>query len=344
MAQATLTIDLDAICANWRALDQMSAASVETAAVVKADAYGLGAARVGPALAQAGARSFFVAQAEEGALLRKALGPGPRILVFSGHMAGDGACIRDADLIPLLNSPAQAKRHADTLPDHSFGWQFNTGMNRLGAEPGERAHMDLGQTPVVTISHLACADIPDDPANAAQRQVFDALSTEGPRSLAATGGTLMGPAYHYNMTRPGVGLYGGLPFAHARPVVRLSIPVIQTRQIAEGEGVGYGLTWRATRPSRIATLDAGYADGLIRAISDRITAYQGDTPCPLVGRISMDLITVDVTDLDEQPDTLDLLNTHQKVDDLATAAGTIGYEILTSLGSRYTRRYIGGEA
>ncbi|MEO1549338.1 MAG: alanine racemase, partial [Pseudomonadota bacterium] len=177
MAQASLTIDLDAIAANWRALDALSTPQVETGAVVKADAYGLGATRVGPALARAGARSFFVAQAEEGVALRAHLGPGPRIFVFSGHMAGDAPALRGADLIPLLNGPEQSKRHRDSCPDHTYGWQINTGMNRLGAEPAELAEMEIGAAPVLTISHLACADTPQDGANRAQQNLFEAASS-----------------------------------------------------------------------------------------------------------------------------------------------------------------------
>ena len=144
------------------------------------------------------------------------------------------------------------------------------------------------------------------------------------------------------MTRPGIGLYGGLPFAEARPVVSLALPVIQVRDVAPGEAVGYGAAWRAPAPSRIATVAAGYADGLLRAVGEGgIALYAGDTPCPVVGRVSMDLITVDVSGLAEVPDALEILNARQTVDDLARAAGTIGYEVLTSLGGRYERVYKG---
>jgi alanine racemase len=161
------------------------------------------------------------------------------------------------------------------------------------------------------------------------------------RSLAATGGTLLGTAYHFDVTRPGVGLYGGMPFSGAQPVVRLSLPVIQIRDVAVGETVGYGNTWVATKPSRIATLAAGYADGLIRAMTGRAKVFVGNTPCPLVGRVSMDMLGVDVTHLAEAPEVLDILCPAQSVDALADAAGTIGYEILTSLGNRYERSYAG---
>ncbi|EKE45071.1 alanine racemase [Oceaniovalibus guishaninsula JLT2003] len=346
MATGSLTIDLAAIAANWRALDALGGGSCRTGAVVKADAYGLGASRVAPALAQAGARDFFVAVAEEGAALRKALGPGPDIYVFAGHMNGDAAAIRDADLIPLLNSPEQVERHFRLLPRAAFGVQLDTGMNRLGLEPDDwRGLRDLvdGNGPRLAISHLASADEPDHSANAAQLRTFVEM-TEGlnaPRSLAATGGALLGRAWHFDMIRPGIGLYGGLPYADAVPAVRLSLPVVQQRDVAVGESVGYGNAWHADRPSRVATLASGYADGLPRAIGQSGSAkvYAGATACPIIGRVSMDLLTVDVTDLDEVPDTLEMLCEHQGIDALADLAGTIGYEILTSLGHRYERHY-----
>ncbi len=338
--RATLTIDLEAIAANWRALDAMT--DCETGAVVKANAYGLGVAHVAPALWEAGARTFFVALAEEGVELRRVLGPEARIFVFSGHMLGDRVMISTCDLIPLLNSLDQIARFRERLPGRKYGLQLDTGMNRLGLEIAELA--EAGELkPELVISHLACADDPEHPQNAAQLAAFDvAKQFNARRSLAATGGVLLGNQYHLDITRPGIGLYGGLPFADAQPVVTLSLPVIQEREVAIGESVGYGATWVAERPSFIATVSAGYADGLIRAMGNKAMLYAGDVACPVVGRVSMDLITVDVTDLRETPDELDILNAYQTVDTLAEAAGTIGYEILTSLGARYERRYIGG--
>ncbi|WP_370228617.1 alanine racemase [Cognatishimia sp.] len=342
MATATLSIDLTALTNNWRALDAMT--SCETAAVVKADGYGLGADRVARTLANAGARTFFVAATEEAASLRQALGPGPVINIFSGHMAGDTDMIADLHLTPMLNSIDQMLRHVEALPDHPFGLQLDTGMNRLGMEPGEWAALrELAepQNPTLVMSHLACADEPDHPMNPHQLQSFLAM-TEGmntPKSLSATGGILLGPDYHFDMTRPGVGLYGGQPFAQAEPVAHVSIPVIQVRDVAKEESVGYGNTWIAERDSRIATVAAGYADGLIRAMGQNMNLFHGSTACPVVGRISMDMIGVDVTHLGEDPRELDILTEDQTVDDLAAAAGTIGYEILTSLGARYQRRY-----
>lgn len=353
MARARLTIDLTAIAANWAALDALSA--VETAAVVKADAYGLGAARVGPVLAEAGARSFFVALAEEGASLRAAIGPLPRIFVFSGLMPGDAALVAEHDLIPLLNSVDQVSAARDARLAR-VGLQVDSGMNRLGLEAAEAAAL-LDDWPAraggaeiaLVMSHLACADAPSDPRNETQRTSFEAITAhprlaDAPRSLAATGGVLLGPDFHYDMTRPGVGLYGGLPFAAATPVVRLEAPIIQARDVAPGEFVGYGAAYVADRPRRIVVISVGYADGLIRRLSGGFEARIAGRPLPAAGRVSMDLITFDATDAAEAVEgaMVELLGPDVTVDDLAAQAGTIGYELLTSLGSRYERRYRGG--
>ncbi len=342
MATGILTIDIDALISNWKALDSMT--NCETAAVVKADGYGLGADRVARALAHAGARKFFVAATEEGASLRQALGPGPEISVFSGHMAGDTDMIADMQLTPMLNSIDQMLRHVEALPGAPFGVQLDTGMNRLGMEAGEWAavrDLVVSQNPTLIMSHLACADDPEHPMNPTQLRVFKEM-TEGidaPRSLAATGGILLGDDYHFDLTRPGIGLYGGMPYIEALPVAGLSVPVIQIRDVEEGETVGYSNTWMADRPSRVATIAAGYADGIIRGMGEKAWVHSGNTACKIIGRISMDMIGVDVTDLSEEPSHLDLIGPHQSVDTVAAAADTIGYEILTSLGARYTRRY-----
>ena len=336
----TLHIDLHAIAANWKALAAKSPGA-RAGAVVKADAYGLGAVQVAPALYAAGARDFFVALAGEGRALRPHLADDARIHVLSGHMPGADL----TGLIPVLNSAEQFFRDRALRPGRPFAIQLDTGMNRLGLEPGEWAAIRaeaLAAGPDFVMSHLACADEPGHPANALQLAAFRAM-TEGcglPRSLSATGGTLLGPEYHFDLIRPGIGLYGALPFADARPVARLSLPVIQTRMVRPGEFVGYSATWTAEAPRRIATLAAGYADGILRAISSSGAAlYAGDRACPIVGRVSMDLITADVTELPDVPAQLDLICPAQPVDRLADFAGTIGYEILTALGSRYDRVY-----
>lgn len=345
MGQAQLHIDLSALQANWTGLDASSGQGVETAATVKANGYGLGVGPVAKALAAAGARRFFVAIAEEGVALRAALGPDLPIHVYGGHMQGDAGLISGANLIPMLNAPEQVQRHRAALPDHPYGVQLDTGMNRLGMEAQDWAALapDLLAGPcALVMSHLACADDPDHPMNARQLAEFRHM-TDGTgiaRSLSATGGVLMGRDYHFDMTRPGIGLYGGQPYGDARAVVRLSIPVIQTRIVTKGETVGYGNSFTAPQDMRVATIAAGYADGIHRALSGKATLWHEATPCPLVGRVSMDLLTIDVSALDATPDTLDLLCPHQGVDDIADQIGTIGYEILTSLGQRYRKIYV----
>lgn len=347
MGTGKLTIDLDALAANWRALDAKSATHVQTAAVVKADGYGLGAGKVSRALAAAGARRFFVASAEEGSAVREALGPGPDISLFAGHMAGDTDMIGDLGLIPMLNSVEQLTRHLEALPGHPFGIQLDTGMNRLGMEPAEWAavrDLVLAAGPRLIMSHLACADEPGHDMNPRQRDAFIEMTADldVPRSLSATGGILLGPDYHFDLTRPGIGLYGARPFEEARHVVELDLPVIQSRDVRPGESVGYGNSWIAEAPTRVATVSGGYADGITRHLSNQGVMFHGDIPCPILGRVSMDLITVDITHLSESPAALSLLGPHQGVDDLADLTGTIGYELLTQLSRRYSRHYARG--
>jgi alanine racemase len=302
---------------------------------------------VAKTLAQAGARRFFVANAEEGASVRQSLGPGPQICVLSGHMTGDTEMIHDLDLTPILNSIDQITRHLEALSGCPFGIQLDTGMNRLGLEEAEwdaAAPFVLDAGPELLISHLACADDPDHPMNELQLANFLAMTNETgvPRSFAATGGIMLGAKYHFDLTRPGIGLYGARPYEAALPVVRLALPVVQTRSVQIGETVGYGCAWVAEQPSVIATLAAGYADGLMRRLSNNAVLWDGDIPCPLVGRVSMDLITVDITHLATVPHWLEVICPYQTVDDLADVAGTISYEIMTSFGQRYERRYSEG--
>ena len=343
-----LTIDLDAVTANWRALDGISGPAVETAAVIKADAYGLGAGKSGPSLARAGARTFFVALADEGADLRRILGPGPVIYVLDGFAMDEEPLFRDHDLRPVLNSPAQAGRWFTACRGQPAAIHLDTGMNRLGMEEAEIPPLPNDGSTRLVMSHFACADERGSALNRAQLLEFgrlaEALSLpDATLSLAGTGGILLGPESHFGLTRPGIGLFGGLPFTDARPVVALTVPVIQVRDVAAGETVGYGATWVADRPSRVATIAAGYADGLIRALGNRAAGWHRGRPLPFAGRVSMDLVTLDVTDAPDVSagDEIELLGPHQTVDQLADATGTIGYEILTSLGRRYRRRYRG---
>jgi len=359
-AGALLTIDLGALADNYRLLrGRLSGA--DCAAVVKADAYGLGAARVAAALWRAGCRQFFVAHLQEGVALRAALPADAEIFVLNGLMPGAEAACLTARLIPVLNSLAQvdgwtglSRRQGRALP---AVLQIDSGMARLGLAPVEVDLLanDPGRLDGIALravmSHLACADEPAHPANRAQLAMFEAQRRRlppAPASFANSSGIFLGPDYHFDLARPGAALYGVAPVPGApnpmRAVVRLDARVIQTRRIAAGDAVGYGHGFLATEPTRIATLAIGYADGWPRSIGRTGFAYVGGRALPIAGRVSMDSLTLDITtlpaDMLKPGDFVELLGSHQSIDAVASAAGTIGYEILTSLGSRYRRRYL----
>ncbi|MDH5409916.1 MAG: alanine racemase [Alphaproteobacteria bacterium] len=356
-ATGILTIDLDAIAANYRFLSERARPAV-TAAAIKANAYGLGVGPVSRTLWAEGCRDFFVATIDEGIELRGLL-PEARITVLNGLIAGDPALFRKYALIPALNDlgqidgwradcqrngPAPAVLHLDT------------GMARLGLPPAElniladdHSRLD-GIALALIMTHLACADEPDDTMTRRQRDNFAAALARLPRapaSLSASSGIFHGPDYLFDMVRPGVCLHGLNPRpGHPnplRPVVRLQAKILQIRDVDTPQTVGYGASHRVAGPARLATLAAGYADGYLRSLSGRGTAYMGETAVPIVGRVSMDLTTVDITRVPEaRPgDMVDLIGPRHDVDALAEEAGTIGYEILTSLGRRYHRHYLG---
>jgi alanine racemase len=357
-----LTIDLAAIVANWRLL-AARAAPAECAAVVKADAYGLGAAKVAPALARAGCRSFFVATLAEGLALRPLLGDAA-IHVLNGLHGAEPQAFADARLQPVLPSLAEVDLWLAAIGDRApAGLHLDTGMARLGLPPQEvdRLAQDrdrLGRLRLgLVMSHLACPDEPEHPMNRAQlarfRDLLDQLKLPPhiPRSLAASSGIFLGADFAFDLARPGAALYGIAPLTnHPNPmmqVVLLQGKILQTRFVDTGMTVGYGATHRFARPARLATVGVGYADGFMRALSNRGGAYIGGRRVPLVGRVSMDLITLDVSELPEattQPGALvDLIGPHNPLDAVGAEAGTIGYEILTSLGRRYQRRYVGDD-
>ncbi len=345
MAQSLLTINLQSIAENWRRLDRKSAPSVETGAVLKADSYGLGAMIVAPFLVNSGVKTFFVALAEEGMELRKLVPENIRIFILSGYMVGDKPLLEKYDLIPVLVSREQFSRYSVELSHHKFGIQLDSGMNRLGMEPGHFLDLRdkiLSLGPELIISHLSCAEEKNHSMNMTQLHNFRELTNgiETPLSLAATGGILLGNDFHFDLCRPGIGLFGGFPFEDAIPVLSLKIPVIQVQHVKKGEGVGYNMAWVASKDTRLATVAAGYADGLIRSLSNNAIVYANNIPCPVVGRVSMDLVTVDVSGLQEIPDYLEFLGVNQRIDDLANQASTIGHEVLTSLGRRYKRNYV----
>ncbi|MEX0839367.1 MAG: alanine racemase [Parvibaculum sp.] len=375
-AGGLLTVDLDAVAANWRAV-RAAAPGAEAAAVVKADAYGLGMAAVARRLAGEGCGSFFVADANEGATLRTLL-PGIAIYVLNGLFPGTGALYRKAGLTPCLASMAElaewrdeARCAGETLP---AVLHFDTGINRLGmsaqdaAAIAEDGALSDGVDVRLIMSHLACADDAASPKNGEQLGRFRALlEALGPRfpgaraSLANSPGVFLGPDYHFDLVRPGVGLYGGNPLSGRanpfRPAVTVEARVIALRTLTAGETVGYGAAWAAKGPARIAVLSAGYADGYFRALGRASAPESGagsqekggqahiaGYTVPVAGRVSMDMLALDVSAVPEglirRGDMAELIGPTISVDDVGLRAGTIGYEILTSLGRRYIRRYV----
>ena len=356
-AAAHLDIDLGAIADNYRRLAER-AGTAECGAAVKADAYGLGIREVAPALATAGCRRFFVAHLDEGIELRSVL-PQADIAVLHGPWAGSEAEFLRHRLIPVLNEPGQIAAWS-ALARRNGGLEaylhIDTGMNRLGLAPAELRALAAapdrlsGIAISLVISHLACAEDAESAMNEAQRHSFDdlrALLPALPASLANSSGIFRGPAYHYDLVRPGAALYGinptpGQPNPQ-REAVRLRGRIVQIREIDSAETVGYGAAFRAPRPCRIATVPVGYADGYLRSFSNRGTAFVAGLEVPVVGRVSMDLITIDVTALPQTAvkvgDSVDLIGGGVPLDEAATRAGSIGYELLTALGRRYARRY-----
>jgi alanine racemase len=356
---AILTIDRDAIAANYRTLRAL-AAPAECAAVVKADAYGLGMVQIAATLWNEGCRTFFVATLDEGERLRAVL-PEAAIYVLAGLMPGTDALYRAQNLRPVLNSADEVREWAAFCKAQSAklpcAVHIDTGMNRLGLAADEVegiASADALWSALalsLVMSHLACADEPGHPANERQWLAFERLRKmlpEAPASLANSSGIFLGPAFHFDLVRPGAALYGINPTPAEpnpmAPVVRLQAKVIQTRSLNEGAGVGYGHTFRTSGPLDVATISLGYADGWHRRAAS--AAWFDNVRLPFVGRVSMDSIILDISALPPgrlgEGDLVELLGPSQSVDDAAGQAGTIGYEILTSLGLRFHRRYVDG--
>ncbi|MDZ7628510.1 MAG: alanine racemase [Parvularculaceae bacterium] len=366
-ANPRLDIDLAAIVANFTRLAS-AAPAAEPAAVVKCDAYGLGAAAVARTLAaKSSCRTFFVAYSEEGAALRAAMGPAPDIFVFNGPFADTIATYRDHRLTPVLNSIEQGKLWASSAPGIAAALHIDTGMNRLGlaisdaAEARTISDLSIG----LVMSHLACASDATNAMNERQRRDFDeaaALFPSAKRSLSSSGGALFGARYGYDVLRLGVGLYGvnphDAPVSGIASVATLTAPVIQCREIAGGESVGYGATFTSKRRTRLATVALGYGDGLPRSGSNSARAFVGGAICPVAGRISMDLIVLDVSDAPlpvGAGDRAEFFGLNLSIDDQAARCGTLGYELLTGvgglsrarnggLGLRVERRYLFGGA
>ena len=358
-AGAVLRIDLQAVRNNYRLLSSKLGVA-KCGAAVKADAYGLGVVEISRVLFEEGCRHFFVAHLEEAIVLRPHLSADAAIYVMHGSPVGYEAEFLEYRCIPVLNSAAQitawrelAASRQQRLPAVV---QLDTGMSRMGLSSQEVAAWlsDADYTKGIDLqflmSHLSCAEDQSHPMNRAQLQTFQALRSRLPAcgaSFANSSGIFLGPDFHFDLARPGAALYGVAPVAgQANPmqaVAHLQGRIIQTRDIPAETGVGYGLTWRSQHPSRIATVAVGYADGWMRSLSNRGVAEIAGQVVPMVGNVSMDTITLDVSQIDLahlQPGApVDLISATNTVDQVAAKANTIGYEILTSLGLRYQREY-----
>jgi len=364
-AGAVLTIDLAALQSNYRTLRER-AGDAECAAVVKADAYGIGIEPAVKALMAAGCRTFFVALLDEAARVR-ACSSDVTVYVLGGLFPGTGADFVAIDARPVLNSLAEISEWSAFARAHpgapAAAIHIDTAMNRLGL-PADELYTLIGAPGLLegievalVMSHLACADVPEDPVNEAQRSRFELASRAFERataSLANSGGILNGPGYRFGMVRAGIALYGGNPVpagpSPVVPVVTLSGLVAQVRDVEAGATVGYGATYRFDEPARVATVAVGYADGYFRHLSratgaDGAEAVIDGQRVPVVGRVSMDSLALDVTGLDPQAAVrgahVELIGPSISIDEIAAKAGTIGYEVLTSLGSRFARVYSG---
>ena len=354
-----LEIDLEALVANWRILRDRHGSGRDTAAVLKADGYGLGAIAIATRLFAAGCRHFFTAHLMEAVEIRPVL-PEAMVCVLHGLGPGEAKTFIDHDLAPALGTLGEVK--AWTKAACAAGRRLpallhiDTGMNRTGLSPSELDRLTAHPTMIEGIdllfvmTHLVAADSPGSPINGIQARTFDAAAARFPgvrRSLANSSGLFLGEAFASDLARPGAALYGVNPTVGApnpmRPVARLRARIMQLRDVAAGEGVGYDHQWVAARPSRIATLPIGYADGYHRVLGNRAEVSLDGRLCPVVGRVSMDLITVDVTECPQAAigDWCEVIGSAVPVERLAALAGTNGYEILTSLGRRFHRRYLG---
>ncbi len=357
-----LAIDLGALSANWQMLADRVGEDVATAAVVKGDGYGIGLEQAAEALAETGCHTFFVALPEEGVRLRRAVHDAA-IYVLDGLIIGSADTLVVNDLRPVLGSIPEIEEWAAIKRAGArtgAAIHVDTGMNRLGLTPAEARNLsgqrDLVETirPSLLMSHLACADTPDHPMNRRQLNAFRAvrvLLPNIPASLANSAGIFLGADYHFDLVRPGIALYGGRAVQTGpnpmRTVVTLEAEVLQVRDVKRDETVGYGATQTCLQMSRIAIVGVGYADGYHRAASSSdarpgARAFVKGTSAPLIGRVSMDLLAIDVSHIHgvERGDRVELFGPNVSVDEVAGHAGTIGYELLTGLGRRFERIYL----
>ncbi len=354
-----LSINLKNLRHNYRALNSLSSENCETAAVVKADAYGLGIENVAPALYAEGARIFFVATLDEGVELREVL-HSAQIFILNGFWESERKTYREYNLCPVLNSMSEIVAYKDfsnednqTLPAILH---FDIGMNRLGIpseELDEVCNTDFNGLNILYImGHLSSSEEPENPQNEIQRARFEEIALHFPNAkkcLSNSGGVFLGKPFHHDLTRPGICLYGGCANKKMKDVIRsvisLEMPILQIHQGKRGESAGYNETFRIQEAADFAILPIGYADGLLRSLGNVGSLYYRGYKLPIRGRVSMDLVICDLNAVPENEmpkigDMVEVIGEHQTIDNLAADAGTISYEILTNLGQRYTRSVI----
>jgi alanine racemase len=365
LTSAMVTIDLSALQSNWKTLAAEArrlSPATDTGAAIKGDAYGIGLEQAAKSLWAAGCRSFFVARPFEGAELRAILADA-LIFVLDGLYPGQADFYLQHQLYPALSSLAEAKDWAANGQGKPCAVHVDTGINRLGFTAQEFTQLVAMRSQlmiVLVMSHLACSDELQHPMNAKQRDIFAqyrAMLPDVPASFANSSGVYLGEAYLYDLTRPGIALYGGNPLpGHPnpmKPVVTLALKIMQVKTVKQGDTIGYGASWQAARDSRIAVLGAGYRDGVPRRLSSSLNSapafgFVAGMRVPVVGRVSMDVMAVDVTDLPEvavvSGTLVELFGPNIPLDEAAASAGTISWELLTHLGNRYHRRYIGDDS
>ena len=353
MTRPTLAIDLLAIVENYRRI-AARVKPAEAAAVVKADGYGLGAKPIATALAAAGCKTFFVAHTEEGADLRAAI-PDRTIYVLHGYTPAQKKLFAEFNLSPVLSSVGQVTDWLKAGIRTPHALHLDTGMSRLGLSESDLRTIEGATAPTLVMSHLASSDDPEHEKNLAQLSRFKSLTKrfqDTRLSLAASGGCFLSPAYAFDLVRPGIALYGGNPGKSAenpmRGTVTLTAPLVQVRSIDRGDTVGYGATYTASGPRRLGIAAFGYADGLMRSLSNRGHGVIAGVKCPIVGRVSMDLVTLDVSQVPERAAhagaDVEFIGPNQTVDELAHEAGSLPYEIYTRLGPRIARTYTGARS
>ncbi len=340
-----LHISLAALKSNIDFFRRIIKKSTELSAVVKSDAYGLGITKIVPEIAKCDVKSFFTATISE-AIKVRSCSPHSEIFTLNGFDFLNAKLYKEFNITPVINNILEAQKFIEIFNQtHSAALQLNTGMNRLGLNKKALfGNLDkLNSLPLnLILSHLACADDISNRENIIQKNLFIELCKTFPKirkSIAASHGTLLGNEFHFDMVRPGIGLYGGIKNSGLDKVIQIKVPVLQNFIIDKNMQVGYNFTYKAKHKMKVATLSIGYADGLPRILSNRGRLFYENIPCPIIGRISMDLVTVDISHLPIIPEYLCMFSPEYQVDDFAKDCKTISHEVLVNLGERISRVY-----